>query len=237
MSFKRLRFSLIALGVLATVIGCASLFRLVDPDEETRFLPYKAGSDLKFDHETHALDCEECHEGLPEDVEDPEEVEDYNDLMVTGKSKCFECHNRGEKCSYCHEQLSHDRKPSSHTVGFLRHHGKAGRDRTKERCDWCHGVGGQGIGAETCSSCHTRMMPLDHGGRWKNSMHGRQANHNRERCFECHQSVSCSRCHSQPPETHTTAFISGAHKTLASRKLRSCYVCHSYQETCAKCHN
>lgn len=237
MSFKRLRFSLIALGVLATVLGCASLLRFPDPDEEMRFLPYKAERDLKFDHETHALDCEECHEGLPEDVEHPDEVEDYTGLMVTSKDKCFECHNRGEKCSYCHEQLDINRKPADHTVGFMRHHGDAGKDRVKNRCDWCHGVGGQGIGPETCWSCHTRRAPLDHGGRWKNSMHGREANHDRERCFVCHQSVSCSRCHSQPPETHTTAFISGAHKTLAQRKLRSCTVCHSYQETCARCHN
>jgi len=231
MAFKRRRLSLVYLALMATVIGCATLIRFPDAEETVRFVPYNPRSDLKFSHDIHQDDCFACHPGLSEDVEEMEEVKDPSSLKIPAKDRCFECHARGEKCSFCHESRRVKVMPPNHGSGFMRNH----RDEAlaaAARCDWCHGQG-----AERCDGCHRRLMPLDHTPRWANTLHGRASVNDRKRCWVCHQSVSCARCHSQRPETHTASFVQGAHGTIARRKLRSCYVCHTYGSTCARCHN
>ncbi len=224
------RLSLIFLGLLVALLGCAALIRLPGPEDAPRFIPYNPGSDVIFSHDTHEDDCTVCHPDLDPDIETLEEVKDRSRLKVPSKEACFECHNRGEDCSFCHKTLRSNVRPPSHTQGFKRHHDAKARSNTS-RCDWCHGRGSTG-----CQDCHTRMEPASHGPRWKNSSHGRVAVHNRDRCFVCHRSDECARCHSQPPEYHNANFRQGGHRVLARRKLRSCRVCHDFQRTCSQCH-
>ena len=232
MSFACRRLSLVSAGLLLTALGCATILRFPDPSETVRYVPHNPRNDLKFDHEIHdGLDCVSCHSGLGEDVEAVEDVTDKTGLMSPAKQKCFECHSRGLECAFCHQDRRADVKPPTHTAGFVRDHGRAAEDPSA-RCDWCHGRG-----VESCQDCHLRMTPVNHGPRWANSQHGRHAVHDRKQCFVCHQSVSCARCHSQPPEYHTAAFVAGGHRTLAQRNRRACIVCHDFQRTCAKCHN
>lgn len=224
------RLTLLFTGLLVALIGCAALIRLPGPEVVPRFIPHDPGRDVLFSHDIHEDDCTKCHPGLDPDIDDPEEVKDRSGLKVPSKAACFECHDRGMDCSFCHKTLRPNARPPGHTRGFRRHHGLQARSKTA-RCDWCHGRGSIG-----CQDCHTRMEPTSHGPRWKKSSHGRAATHDRDRCFVCHRSDSCARCHSQPPEYHTAMFRQGDHRILARRKLRACYVCHDKQRTCGQCH-
>lgn len=225
---------LVPLGflLLLTAVGCTAFIDFSDPEEPHPFLPYDAASDVKFPHDMHSDDCASCHPGIDPDAVLVEDVKDKSALMRPTKESCFECHERGQSCTMCHEQMSPDVAPPSHTMGFRRRH-EHDATQSHARCDWCHGEPGRDNG---CQTCHNTMKPADHGGRWKNSGHGRAAVHDRDRCFVCHRSDQCARCHSQPPETHTELFRIGIHGPIARRKLRSCFACHSFERTCAQCH-
>lgn len=228
--------ALLAGGLL--VVGCAGILErevdLVGEDAAPPavFLAYNADSDVKFPHDVHSQDCASCHPGIDPEAVLVEDVKDPSTLMRPAKNSCFDCHERGADCATCHERMEPSLRPPSHDVAFLRRHEKPAAQSTA-RCDWCHGEPGTDNG---CSQCHSTMKPIDHGGSWIDTGHGRSAVHDRDRCWVCHRSDQCSRCHSQPPPTHTELFRVGFHGELARRNLRSCFVCHQFERTCAPCH-
>jgi len=82
------------------------------------------------------------------------------------------------------------------------------------------------------------MMPVSHTGRWKDDIHGKFAAIDRESCALCHTSDSCSQCHNQVPPSHAplALFAAGTHEFAARLDERSCFTCHTFQNTCAECH-
>lgn len=219
--------------LLVAAIGCAGILDFGPADEsDPFFVPHNPNSDVIFPHDRHGGECSDCHPGIDPEIVEVSEVKDPGTLLRPAKESCFECHERGQACADCHRRMRPTLRPANHTLGFDRMHGKAAY-APAARCRWCHGNQGADDG---CQRCHSQAKPVDHGPRWKNSMHGRAATHNRDRCWVCHRSDQCARCHTQLPETHTEAFRQGYHATIASRKLRSCYVCHSFERTCAQCH-
>ena len=215
--------------------------------------------DLRFAHSTHEKDkagaavaCTTCHAGV-------EDSSSRDQMSVPAMERCAQCHEdsqrspdrvRMEKCSVCHSaDIGSDAAPSNHmvsgskgasrpndhTLEFRKNHGEQAAAKDSP-CRRCH-TELQGTREDTCFQCHQVMKPHDHNMMWRND-HGRDAQTDGTRCANCHAPEVCAACHSVPPRSHTPLgeFRAGGHAEQAKFGLSSCLTCHTYEDTCVKCH-
>lgn len=220
--------------------------------------------DLTFAHASHERDasgagigCEQCHD----DVRSSRSVADTS---VPRMMRCAVCHEDGDKtpdrvriarCEVCHSAIrdgltptnhmigggvvghaSGSAPPEDHTIEFRTNHGEQAGS-PDARCSYCH-EGMMSGGRDTCFQCHTVMRPRDHNLGWRTDSHGREAAADRDRCATCHVADECVACHSVPPRSHQpmAEFRLGGHKDAARFDTRSCFACHTYEDTCSNCH-
>jgi predicted CXXCH cytochrome family protein len=211
---------------------------------------------IKFSHARHFkdrqgyhLDCTTCHYGITSSTS-------LSDLTLPKMADCVNCHDlaktiaseyRLANCQTCHLDVksgpvpdfhSSIVKPASHTEGFRLHHGE---DASKPGapCFVCHlNVAPSAVGQQECVDCHQVMVPVSHTARWKDDVHGKYASLDRTKCSICHVTDYCSRCHNQTPRSHfpLAQFKAGGHAQLAMLNERACFTCHTFSNTCMKCH-
>jgi len=214
--------------------------------------------DLKFAHATHEVDqngaavpCKTCHANA-------EDAGSREDMSAPPMVRCAQCHEDGARspdrvrmsnCNVCHARIESGSPPGSHLVGgsaasgrpgdhtlhFRKHHGEQAA-REDSNCRFCH-TEVQGAREDSCFQCHQVMKPRDHNLMWRND-HGREAQADATRCTQCHAPETCAACHSVPPRSHTPLadFRLGGHAEQARFGLSSCLTCHTYEDTCSKCH-
>jgi hypothetical protein len=210
--------------------------------------------DLKFAHATHETDregapvaCTTCHVNVAD-------ASSRDDMAVPAMERCAQCHEdarrspdrvRMSQCAVCHSQIdigspptSHmvsGARPADHTLEFRRHHGDAAAGRDAN-CRFCH-TEVAGVAGDTCFQCHQVMRPQDHNVMFRED-HGRDAEADGSRCATCHQPETCTACHSVPPRSHTpiAEFRLGGHAQQARFGLTACLACHTFEDTCSKCH-
>ena len=211
---------------------------------------------IKFSHaphfkgrEAYHLDCTTCHYGVPASTS-------LSNLTLPTMADCVNCHDQSKSiaadyrmsnCQLCHidEQSgpvpaihSSIVKPASHTEGFRLHHGQEA-SKPGAPCFVCHmNVAPAAVRQQQCVGCHEVMMPVTHTARWKDDVHGKYAALDRKDCAVCHLTDFCSRCHNETPRSHLPLpqFKAGGHAKLAMMNLRSCFTCHTFENTCAECH-
>jgi hypothetical protein len=215
--------------------------------------------DLKFAHATHEVDkngaavpCTTCHVSVEDSAE-------RGEMEVPPMVRCAQCHEdagrspdkvRMANCGVCHGAIESGSPPGNHLVGggggetgrpldhtlyFRKHHGEQAA-KANSNCRFCH-TEIQGAREDSCFQCHLTMKPRDHNLMWK-SDHGKEAQADGQRCAQCHAPETCTACHSVPPRSHTPLgeFRLGGHADLARFGLSSCMTCHTYEDTCSKCH-
>jgi hypothetical protein len=211
--------------------------------------------DLIFSHAKHERDragapiaCATCHGAVAQ-------AATVEGIALPAMVDCAKCHEdparTGERvrignCSVCHRQISAGvaprdhlgggRAPDSHTLAFRTDHAEAARS-PQARCRFCHG-GMSSTTRDNCAECHLTMKPRDHSLRWATTDHGPEAAMARERCVTCHEADYCARCHSQRPRSHVPfeAFVNGGHAVEARLNMRACMACHTFEDTCGRCH-
>lgn len=229
----------------------------------TRDVPLTRGrrfitGDLRFAHATHEVDrggaavpCTTCHV-------DVDAAGSRQAMAVPPMVRCAQCHEdsarspdrvRMENCGVCHAQITSDTPPDSHgvmgsggggrpadhTLEFRRSHGEQAA-APNSQCRFCH-TELSGAREDSCFQCHEVMRPRDHNLIFRTD-HGREAQTDSSRCASCHTPETCAACHSVPPRSHTPLgeFRLGGHAEQARFGLTACLTCHTYEDTCAKCH-
>lgn len=210
--------------------------------------------DLRFAHATHVVDragaavgCTTCHTGV-------EQASSREAMAVPAMERCATCHEDAQKspdrvrmanCAVCHREITagvppanhqvSGTRPSDHTLAFRTLHGEAAAARDS-KCRFCH-TEVSGAPEDSCFQCHQVMKPRDHSLMFR-SDHGRAVQADGSRCATCHVPESCVACHSVPPRSHTPIgeFRAGGHAEQARFGLTSCLACHTYEDTCSKCH-
>lgn len=183
------------------------------------------GRELIFFHGDHeSLDCEGCHR---------ESGLGGKSMTITSMSQCIGCHESSSvttECESCHRDIRKDLPPPSHDDFFLPNHGRVA-GLTRGYCQSCHTE-------DDCVACHDTMKPRSHTLRWKDMAHGIYAVRDRKSCAVCHSAESCEKCHSIRPQSHMRpAWDAGTgHREQARLRLRSCFACHDFQDTCEVCH-
>jgi hypothetical protein len=253
--------SFVAVASVALWMGCAIVSVLPDrttarvaPRFDREHFPFAVG-EVVFSHDAHATtDCSTCHfdSVVDPEAEAPDATSPSPDAVATAETPspisaphvllpamavCFECHD-GESlsrdCETCHLENRKERKPQFHDAGWQRHHRDLAESESY-KCALCHIE-------KDCDDCHSTMRPASHTPRFARSEHGRRATHDRSECAVCHDQDYCENCHSQPPPDHTPAFIGdpttgrAGHKQAAAIRGRACFVCHSFEDVCARCH-
>lgn len=243
--------------------GCHSPQEIENPGftENRRMITQTAVSgkyiDIKFTHVAHFaakdkfnLDCTTCHYAIPHSTS-------LSNLTLPSMIDCVACHDtaksiradaRMSNCQLCHADtvtglftpVSHTRnvKPASHTESFRFHHEEAAAS-PEGNCYVCHqNMVSNVSAANQCTACHQVMRPASHTARWKDDIHGQYAGADRASCATCHQADYCIRCHNELPRSHEPlpVFAGGGHATLALLDTRSCFTCHTFQNTCSECH-
>jgi hypothetical protein len=211
--------------------------------------------DLIFEHATHENDkngapirCDTCHEDIPRS-------RSVDDASVPAMQRCAICHEDSSKtpervriarCEVCHTTIAAGSAPRSHLVGkavpedhtleFRQNHGDAAKSKDA-RCAFCHD-GLSGSSRDSCFQCHQLMKPRDHNLGWREDSHGREAASDRDRCQTCHTADWCTACHSVTPRSHQPLgeFSQGGHAQAARFDLSSCFACHTFEDTCSRCH-
>jgi hypothetical protein len=229
--------------------GC-HLSRNVELARGRRFIT----GDLKFDHGTHqkdrsgaAVPCSACHSDIASS-------QSREDAGVPAMERCAQCHEDSQKspdrvrmgqCSVCHAGMSSGTPPtnhgvtgavpSSHTLEFRKSHG-ASAAAPDSNCRFCH-TELSGAKEDSCFQCHQVMKPRDHSLMWRDD-HGKSAQANNDRCAACHTADTCVACHSVPPRSHSPLgeFKLGGHAQAARFGMSTCLACHTYEDTCVKCH-
>jgi hypothetical protein len=200
----------------------------------------------KFD-----LRCTTCHYEIPASTS-------ISNLSLPKMIDCVQCHDsaraikaefRMSNCKVCHADNvsltsavpnSHtvNVKPDFHTEAFrLQHASEASAPDNK--CYVCHQNVTASAGSRyQCDNCHAVMLPKNHTSRWKDDLHGKYVAMDRTSCATCHTASYCSDCHNELPRSHNPLplFKAGAHAFPAKLDLRSCFTCHTFQNTCAECH-
>jgi hypothetical protein len=210
--------------------------------------------DLKFHHATHETDrtgnavaCATCHAAV-------EQSASREAMAVPAMERCATCHEDGTRspdrvrmanCAICHAQIDAGTPPTSHmvsgavpidhTLEFRKHHGDAAAARDSN-CRFCHREV-SGAREDSCFQCHQVMRPRDHNLMFRDD-HGREVQADGARCAACHAPETCVACHAVPPRSHTPLgeFRQGGHAEQARFGLTSCLTCHTYEDTCSKCH-
>jgi hypothetical protein len=242
--------------------------KLVQPADPHKFLPAVRDLKFSHakhltDNRNVGIKCETCHIGIADKTTLAGlAIPSMWDCTVCHESQRTRADYRISNCSVCHTQISAGRKPRNHTLterpfdhtaAFRVRHAEAAR-APGAKCAFCHeftaapspAVAGfqrteerllpSGAG---CDECHSVMRPKSHTVRWRDDLHGRMAELNRQNCSTCHQPDYCERCHNVPPRSHTPlrAFVNGGHRFRAQMNQRSCFVCHEYKVTCERCHS
>jgi hypothetical protein len=234
--------------------GC-HITRDVDLERGRKFIK----DDLVFAHATHETDatgapirCDTCHDQVVNS-------RNREDVTKPAMQRCATCHEdaartpsrvRMANCGVCHTAITAGVAPRSHMVGpggdgiapedhtlaFRRDHGAAA-SAPDAHCASCH-TGLSGSPRDSCNECHATWAPRDHNLGWRDDTHGREAAIERERCAACHSAEFCTACHSVPPRSHQPLgqFAGGGHAEIARFDLRSCFACHTMEDTCARCH-
>jgi hypothetical protein len=219
--------------------------------------------DLQFHHATHEKDlagnsvkCETCHTTV-------KDSKNRKQMSIPAMERCAQCHEdssrspdrvRMANCGTCHSAIDAgtpptdhlimagvgaaggmQARPTDHTLHFRKHHSEqaAAKDAA---CRFCH-TEVTGAKEDSCFQCHQLMRPQDHNLMFRDD-HGRDAQTDADRCANCHAPEYCVGCHSIPPRSHTPLgeFRGGGHAELARFGLSSCLTCHTFEETCIKCH-
>ena len=210
---------------------------------------------LPFPHESHvqtldgaAIQCETCHES----VLGRASLDMTLDLPAM--AVCASCHdsatrvgaaNTTENCELCHSAIREELRPGlaelvapvAHTPSFLRNHQMQAHE-SADYCNFCHNL--THSTNDNCADCHSTMQPETHlAPRFNETTHGRMAAMDREQCATCHVVDFCSSCHNLPPRSHNPLPLfagGGLHRDLAAFNLRSCLTCHTFEDTCSRCH-
>jgi hypothetical protein len=212
---------------------------------------------IDFSHVAHfrekdrlSLNCTTCHYAIPTSTR-------IADLTLPKMLDCVQCHDaaravpaafRMSNCDTCHvDPVKPQAVPNSHTVNvkpdfhteaFRQHHeGEASAPNAK--CFVCHpNVMPSAAARVQCDNCHAVMKPKNHTARWKDDLHGKFVALDRTTCATCHTASYCSDCHNELPRSHNPLplFKAGAHAFPAKLDLRSCFTCHTFQNTCSECH-
>jgi hypothetical protein len=199
----------------------------------------------KFD-----LHCTTCHYAIPSSTS-------VQNLSLPKMLDCVQCHDsaraikaefRMSNCKTCHADTvaslpvpsSHtvNVKPDFHTEAFRPHHA-AEAAAPNAKCFVCHQNVSPSVEAKVqCVECHEVMRPANHTSRWKDDLHGKYVALDRSTCATCHTAAYCSDCHNELPRSHQPLplFKAGAHAFPARLDLRSCFTCHTFQNTCRECH-
>lgn len=197
------------------------------------------------------LHCTTCHYAIPTSTS-------IQNLSLPKMVDCVQCHDaaraikaefRMSNCKTCHLDnvatggtvpASHTKnvKPDFHTEAFRLHH-ESEAAAPDAKCFVCHqNVRPSVAGKAQCDSCHQVMLPANHTSRWKDDLHGKYAALDRTTCTVCHTAAYCSDCHNELPRSHNPLplFKAGAHAIPAKLDTRSCFTCHTFNNTCAECH-
>ena len=213
---------------------------------------------IGFSHVAHfkvkdALDlhCTTCHYAIPASTS-------IENLTLPRMLDCVQCHDsarlikaefRMSNCKTCHLDNvttnssvpnSHTKnvKPDFHTEAFRLHHAEEAA-APNAKCFVCHINVQPSVAAKIqCDSCHRAMLPASHTARWKDDLHGKYAAMDRTSCATCHTASYCSDCHNELPRSHNPLplFKAGGHAFPAKLDVRSCFTCHTFQNTCSECH-
>jgi hypothetical protein len=216
--------------------------------------------DLLFHHSTHekdragtGIECKTCHNTVIDSTS-------RTNMRVPAMERCAQCHEDQSKtpdrvrmanCGVCHSNIdagtpptNHlllggqggmQQRPNDHTLNFRKHHAEQAAARDAP-CRFCH-TEVTGAKEDSCFQCHQVMRPNDHNLMFRDD-HGRQAQTDADRCANCHAPEYCAGCHSIPPRSHTplSVFRDGGHAELAKFALSQCLTCHTFEDTCIKCH-
>jgi len=247
----------------ATCRGCHTPEEIENPNftEARRFTGAREVQgkyiDIAFSHSAHFkakdqfdLNCTTCHYTIPKSTS-------IQALSLPKMLDCIQCHDsprlinadlRMGNCKTCHRETvvslavpaNHTRnvKPDFHTEVFRRQHG-AEAAAADAKCSVCHQNVLPSVEAKVqCSGCHNVMLPANHTARWKNDLHGKYAALDRQQCAVCHTAAYCSDCHNELPRSHAplNPFKAGGHALPAMLDTRSCFTCHTFQNTCKECH-
>ncbi len=194
--------------------------------------------EVRFSHASHAaFDCARCHASVSASSE-------RGPRNIPKMENCLGCHSAEpvstgppSGCGACHMTMRPDFMPESHHGLFEKRHGRLARE-PEATCARCHR-------ASACEECHRTRRPDDHSPRFERAAHGLAATRDRERCSTCHEADQCAACHARPPANHSIAFMMRVppatadpqvHAREARRRTNSCTVCHTFAETCSKCH-
>ena len=214
---------------------------------------------LNFSHVAHFrvkekynLNCTTCHYAIPAST-------GLADLTLPKMIDCVECHDvdkdlpvqfRMSNCSTCHVDdvtgqtqalpASHSRnvKPLFHNESFRMGH-ETLAEEPGAKCYVCHtNVSAAASAEDQCILCHQVMRPASHSVRWRDDIHGKHAAMDRTSCAMCHTADTCIRCHNLLPRSHAPLgpFKAGAHAGLAMLEQRACFTCHTFEDSCARCH-
>lgn len=213
--------------------------------------------DIRFAHGPHlklrekfGLRCITCHYAIPNSTS-------INNLTLPKMLDCVQCHDsarsvnaelRMSKCSVCHVNSvvsqavpnSHtvNVKPDFHTEAFRTQHASDAA-APDAKCFVCHQNVAPSVAAKIqCDNCHAVMRPKNHTSRWKDDLHGKYVALERTTCTVCHTASYCSDCHNELPRSHNPLplFKAGGHAFPAKLDLRTCFTCHTFQNTCSECH-
>ena len=211
--------------------------------------------DIRFSHQTHFgshgkfdMNCTTCHEDVPHSSS-------LASLSLPTMNQCGTCHSRQmalgkrmDNCGSCHANqetgvalASYSRfiKPAFHDETFRTNH-QTMASEPGATCYVCHNsLSATSTPQQRCEQCHRTMRPASHTVRWRDDVHGKWAAIDRQQCSTCHVADTCQRCHNQTPASHQPLafFKAGAHARLAMLNERSCFTCHTFQNTCAECHS
>lgn len=212
-----------------------------DPDLWRQISTRSPGfADVNWSHGDHDdFDCVNCH---ADKLAAPTSAETFGRSM----NQCADCHRENGvdwKCETCHRTLRPDVAPKTHLVTWKRTHGRAAR-RGAQTCSYCHDASVETDPltlAADCETCHLTERPRSHTVRWDQSLHGRHAIMDRQRCQTCHMLETCVSCHQSTPPSHIplARFRQGGHASRARLDQRACRVCHEVEESCTNdsCHN
>lgn len=216
--------------------------------------------DLRFQHAAHETDktgapvaCTTCHAGI-------EDSTSRDQVSVPAMVRCAQCHEdsarspdrvRMSNCNVCHAAIDSGTPPANHLVGgaasgatsrpadhtllFRKNHADQAA-APEANCRFCHQEL-SGAKEDSCFQCHQVMKPRDHNLMFRDD-HGREAQAEGQRCASCHAPETCAACHAVPPRSHTPLgeFRQGGHAEQARFGLTACLTCHTFEDTCAKCH-
>lgn len=215
------------------------------------------------DSRNAGIACETCHINIDQKTSISQlNIPSMWDCTICHESRRTRAEFRIDNCSVCHTAIGTGRKPRNHTLterpydhtaAFRTRHAEAAR-APEAKCAFCHEMTTdtrfriEGVARTeeryhpaggNCDDCHSVMKPKSHTVRWRNDLHGRMAALNRVNCATCHQPDFCIRCHNVRPRSHTplNAFVNGGHRLQAQVNQRSCFTCHTYSETCERCHS